>query len=284
MKSRLALAFLLITLLLPAQATAQQIDPEKEADIRRLMELSGGQKMLDNVFATMFRELGQMMQERRPPGEKRQKAEEMMIIMREKMLARMQYDELVKRMLPLYDKFFTHQDIKDLIQFYETPLGQHTLRVMPRLAEESVKVGVQWGREIIDEVMEEMAEEFPELREAQLAANEAEVVAVLRVVNTACVAYSSTHPEEGYPASLSDLGPEGDDLVDAAIASGTRNGYLFEYLARDTNRDGILDVYEVRASPVAPGKSGKRYFFTDETGVIRQSEEGPATATSPPVA
>jgi hypothetical protein len=42
-------------------------------------------------------------------------------------------------------------------------------------------------------------------------------------------------------------------------------------------------TFTVTAAPLEPGQTGTRYFFIDQTGVIRVSTNGPATADSEPV-
>lgn len=125
-----------------------------------------------------------------------------------------------------------------------------------------------------------------------MAANEASAVGSLQTINTGCFVYWGTYPERGYPAKLAHLGPpatgaepgpDAADLIDAVLVSGTESGYTFDYVSADTNADGILDAYQATASPSQPNRTGVRYFFTDQTGVIRSSTSGPATAESPPL-
>jgi hypothetical protein len=64
--------------------------------------------------------------------------------------------------VPLYDKFFTEQELRDLIAFYRTPTGRKSLQVMPELLAESMQqaaaiLGPQISR-IVDEVIQEELE------------------------------------------------------------------------------------------------------------------------------
>ena len=64
--------------------------------------------------------------------------------------------------VPLYDKFFSEQELRDLLAFYRTPTGQKSLKVMPELLAESMQqaatvLGPQISR-IVDEVMQEELE------------------------------------------------------------------------------------------------------------------------------
>jgi hypothetical protein len=50
--------------------------------------------------------------------------------------------------LPIYDKYYTHSEIKELISFYESELGRKTVRVMPSLMDECIVAEEKWGQSI----------------------------------------------------------------------------------------------------------------------------------------
>jgi hypothetical protein len=66
-------------------------------------------------------------------------------------------------MLELYDKYFSEQELTDLVAFYRSATGQKALMVMPELLAESVRrtndmVGEQVNRislEVVREVLDE---------------------------------------------------------------------------------------------------------------------------------
>jgi hypothetical protein len=62
-------------------------------------------------------------------------------------LAEMNYEEVNQRIEGVYNKYFTEEDIQGMISFYQTPLGQKIISVLPQLAQESSKVGQQYGIE-----------------------------------------------------------------------------------------------------------------------------------------
>jgi hypothetical protein len=57
-------------------------------------------------------------------------------------------DDLVSMTVPIYDKHFTHEEIRGLIAFYQTPLGAKFVEKMPALAQDSMAAGMKWGEEI----------------------------------------------------------------------------------------------------------------------------------------
>ncbi len=59
-------------------------------------------------------------------------------------------DELMRVILPIYDKHFTHQEIRQLIAFYESPLGRKISTTLPEIQRESVEAGRSWGEQLGD--------------------------------------------------------------------------------------------------------------------------------------
>ena len=65
-------------------------------------------------------------------------------------------DELVERVIPVYDKQLTEAELNDLIRFYETPTGKKLVKVMPAITQESMQIGKAWGGEISQKVMQKL--------------------------------------------------------------------------------------------------------------------------------
>jgi hypothetical protein len=68
------------------------------------------------------------------------------------------------------------------------------------------------------------------------------------------------------------------------VASGTKFGYAFNYELSSVEWGGVKNFgYRITANPITSGTTGRKYFFTDQTGVIRAEPDWPATANSPPI-
>jgi len=123
---------------------------------------------------------------------------------------------------------------------------------------------------------------IPNLLRSKMAANEASAVGSLRTINTASVAYSTTYGT--YPQALSNLQTNGTasstaaDLIDSVLGSGTKSGYTFAYTSTSP-----FQSYSITASPVTVNVTGQRYFYTDQSGVIRANTAGAATSGSTPI-
>ena len=125
---------------------------------------------------------------------------------------------------------------------------------------------------------------IPNLLRSKMAANEASAVASMRTINTSIVAYSTTYSTD--PNALTDLGPSATptstaaDLIDNLLAGGTKSGYVFTYTPGGTTP---VVSYTLLAVPVSTS-SGQRQFYSDQSGVIRQTTDGSTpTASSTPI-
>ena len=131
---------------------------------------------------------------------------------------------------------------------------------------------------------------IPNLLRSRIAANQASAVGSLRTINTAAITYASTY-NTGYCADLAYLGPGTSTtptaseagLIDSVLASGVKSGYTFTYTPGSVV-GGRIDTYTLTAEPTTPGTTGTNYYFTDQSGVIRQNSTGAATATDSPIA
>jgi type IV pilus assembly protein PilA len=139
---------------------------------------------------------------------------------------------------------------------------------------------------------------IPNLLRSRIAANEASAVGSIRTINTAEVTYASSYPDCGFTA-LANLGGAGGTstgagLIDAVLAAGTKSGYSFAATASGGNPGGTCGTsaaatgspntsYTVVGAPISVGQTGQRYFFSDQSGVIRYDPLTAATATSNPL-
>ncbi|MEE8350193.1 MAG: prepilin-type N-terminal cleavage/methylation domain-containing protein [Acidobacteriota bacterium] len=111
----------------------------------------------------------------------------------------------------------------------------------------------------------------PNLLQSKAAANEASAISSLRNVVTSQITYSATTGSGSYASSLTVLSTQ--KLIDGVLGAGTKAGYNF-------TATGSATAFSVNADPVTPGSTGNRYFFSDESGVIRYNTAAAANASS----
>jgi hypothetical protein len=102
-----------------------------------------------------------------PPGEYREKLIDLFFA---KFHSKIGPTQILDLAVPIYDEYYTHDEIKGLIQFYETPLGQKLASVQPKMSVELQNVGRKWGAGLGRDSMLEVFSEHPELAKALDAA------------------------------------------------------------------------------------------------------------------
>jgi hypothetical protein len=148
----------------PATATEQhKIDPAKEADIRRLLEVAGTKKIVVETLQSMTQSLRPMLTNSLPAGDYREKLVDLFYA---KFQSKADLTQLLELAVPVYDKYFSHEEIKGLLAFYATPLGQKSISVMPQLTNEMRDAGRKWGEELGRTSMLEVLDEHPDLKTA----------------------------------------------------------------------------------------------------------------------
>jgi hypothetical protein len=69
-------------------------------------------------------------------------------------------NELLDGMAAIYARFFTTDEIKQITGFYQAPVGQKFLQIMPSILQESMAVGQKFGQEVAAEAQSKMIEEL----------------------------------------------------------------------------------------------------------------------------
>lgn len=149
---------------------AAKIDPAKEADIRLLLEIVGTKALVAQTMDAMEKTIKPMLTNALPPGEYREKVVDLFFA---KFHAKADPQSLLELAVPLYDKNLSHQEIKGLIQFYQSPLGQKAISVMPKLTAELQEEGRKWGENLGRQSMVDVMAEHPELAQAMEEARKA---------------------------------------------------------------------------------------------------------------
>jgi len=124
--------------------------PADEATIRELMQVTGaaeiGQQFLDAFLVPMKDALPQVPE-----------------TLWAELRARPSVEELVGLIVPIYQKHLTQAEAETLVAFWSSPVGQRFVEKQPKILQESMAAGQQWGEALAKEVLEALQEEGYEL-------------------------------------------------------------------------------------------------------------------------
>jgi len=117
----------------------------------------------------------------------------------------------------------------------------------------------------------------PNFLRSRITANESAVIATFRTINNACQLYYQNN--KSYPERLIDLTEPVSipPYLDSTLAQGKRHGYEFIYRFIDSEH------FTLNANPLSLGRTGNRYFYTDETSIIRANDKQQAGPHDPPI-
>jgi hypothetical protein len=126
----------------PAGAGAPKINAQKEADIRRLIAITGAAQLGIQMMEDMETNLRPVLESSLPPGEYRHTLIELFF---QKFRSKARQESLVAMVVPIYDRHFSDEELKGLIAFYESPVGKKAVEVLPQVMDESREAGSRWG-------------------------------------------------------------------------------------------------------------------------------------------
>jgi hypothetical protein len=126
-------------------ASAEELTPEKRADIERLLGMTGALALGKQMANAVVTHLTQSLKAARPDI-----PQKVINVLPAEVSA--VFDEnigsLQEDIIPIYHKYFTAGEVKELIRFYSTDVGQKAIKVMPLLMQEGMTAGQRWGQSL----------------------------------------------------------------------------------------------------------------------------------------
>ena len=140
-----------------AAASAQtqgEISEEKRRDIIRLLDMTKaadiGVQFLHQMTGELRNNFSMLPEEQR---------EKIIKTFEEELGKEFTREKLIENYVPIYDKYLKAEEVKALITFYESPLGQKLVETLPSIMREATEDGTRRGREAGLRVMSRIASE-----------------------------------------------------------------------------------------------------------------------------
>jgi len=142
----------------PAQA--KPIDPVKDSDIRSLMELIGAHDLVQDAVNNSSEQYREKLLATVPNNEKGQAFVTSFI---ESYQKKFDVDQLTEQLVVIYDKHYTDDEIKTLLQFYGSPVGQKVAAEMPKISREIQAATRTTGAKAAKEALQALKAQNPEI-------------------------------------------------------------------------------------------------------------------------
>jgi len=135
----------LLALVFVVSAKAE-MSKEKRAEIDQMMRLTGMEKLVDQMVTQMISSFKANMTGA-PAG------------FWEKFQSKVNGRDMIEKVVPVYDKYYTLEDLRAVNAFYSSPAGQKILATLPQVMQESMAVGQAWGQEVAKKAADELEAE-----------------------------------------------------------------------------------------------------------------------------
>ena len=106
----------------------EELTEEKRQLIFRLLEANGARESMNHIFDQIINQV--------PFGQERETYRQLF-----------KADEIISLLVPVYARYYTTADLKELISFYKSPLGQKHIHVTPTVMRESMVETVKYFQE-----------------------------------------------------------------------------------------------------------------------------------------
>jgi len=151
----------------PPQANSS-IDPAKEADIRSLMELVGARDLVQDGANSAIEQSREKLLATVPNNDKGQAFVNAFAASYQK---KFDVDQVTNQLVMFYDKHFTDDEIKGLLQFYGSPLGQKVAAEMPKINREAQAVIRAANTKAAKDALAELKQQNPEIGQSARLGN-----------------------------------------------------------------------------------------------------------------
>ncbi len=141
------------------EPTAQApIDPTKESDIRSLMELLGVRDVVQDATAKGTEQFRESLIASVPDSDRGQQFINAFTLNYQK---KFNPDEVTDQLVVVYNKHFTDAEIKGLLQFYGSPLGQKYATEMPKVSAEIQAANRAVSMRVAKDVLQDLRRQYP---------------------------------------------------------------------------------------------------------------------------
>ncbi|MFY9643252.1 MAG: DUF2059 domain-containing protein [Rhodomicrobium sp.] len=139
-----------------ASADAQAVDPERLAAAQEFFQAAGVAKQFDAVVPLLTQQMEGIFVKLKP--EHAAEIKDAFKRIPEKFATRKQ--ELLDQIAVLYAERLTAAELKEISNFYRSPIGRKFVGIQPGLAQQSAALGKAWGQKIGLEIAQEIRNEL----------------------------------------------------------------------------------------------------------------------------
>lgn len=141
---------MMISLLMALFTMSSVAQDAFEKDIMKMQEVNGSEATQDMVFKQIKAQMQMQVQMKNAPKEVWDSLYTSVF--------QVELKDLNSKLVPIYKKHFTHEEIKELITFYESPIGMKMSKETPAITQESMQLSQMWAMGLMKKMNNFMAD------------------------------------------------------------------------------------------------------------------------------
>lgn len=123
-----------------------QVDENYVKTLKTMFKVTGSEETYRTVIKQMFTMF----------KEQYSNVEEKTWVELEKEFQKTSINDLVRMLAPVYVKYLNQEELRELIDFYSSPVGKKIAQSTPLITQESMQIGQEWGKKIGEEFVQKM--------------------------------------------------------------------------------------------------------------------------------
>jgi hypothetical protein len=144
------------------------LDPVKEKDIRSLLELVGAKDSIQDAASAATEQYRQKLVDTAINNDRAQAFGNAYL---SEFQRKFDADAVTGQLVGIYDKHFTDDEIRGLLEFYGSPLGQKVAAEMPKISREAQAATRQASNQAARQAWQDLRAEYPNAGENQRPLN-----------------------------------------------------------------------------------------------------------------
>jgi hypothetical protein len=132
----------------------------KQESIKELFHVMQVDSLTDKMFSSVFPSMFKQMRSQFPAKDSLSVVRTNEIMKSIMEMAKVINDRMREDMVPLYDKYFSQNEINDYIAFYKSPSGQKSIKLMPEIQKDIMNIMMQNYMPEMQKKIKEKAEEM----------------------------------------------------------------------------------------------------------------------------
>ena len=137
---------IIILMIITTFTSFGQVDKDYSTTLNKMFVVAGTEETYEIVITQMFN----MLKQQYP------NIDETIWNDIEKEFLKSSMNDLVEMLAPVYAKYLNQDELQQIIEFYDSPVGRKLAESTPLITQESMQIGQEWGKKIGEEFVEKM--------------------------------------------------------------------------------------------------------------------------------